>query len=193
MPQTVRTFICIELSSEMRRKLGEMISQLSRAAPQRSVRWDKADKIHLTLKFLGDTPQDDVTRIGAALANATRDTKKFSFALDGLGCFPNLKQPRVVWVGVKDSAALVDMQNRIETHIVPLGFPKEERAFSPHLTLGRVRREASRAEAASVGEAVRIRANQTFGIESVSRVILMKSDLQRGGSIYTPLFTTPLC
>lgn len=177
----------------MRRKLGEMIAQLSKTTPQRSVRWDKADKIHLTLKFLGDTPQDKVPRISEALANATRDIKKFSFALDGLGCFPNLKQPRVVWVGVKDSAALIEMQKVIETHIVPLGFPKEERAFSPHLTLGRVRREASRAEAASVGEAVRVRANQTFGIESVSRVIFMKSDLQRGGSIYMPLFMTPLC
>ncbi|MBI5713016.1 MAG: RNA 2',3'-cyclic phosphodiesterase [Chloroflexi bacterium] len=177
----------------MRGKLGEMIVQLSRATPERSVKWDKADKIHLTLKFLGDTPQEDVPRISEALINATRDIKKFSFTLDGLGCFPNLKQPRVVWVGVKDSAALIEMQNRIETHTVPIGFPKEDRAFSPHLTLGRVRREASRAKAASVGEAVRIRANQTFGIESVSRVILMKSDLQRGGSIYTPLFTTPLC
>ena len=177
----------------MRRKLGEMIAQLSRATPQRSVRWDKADKIHLTLKFLGDTRQDDVPRISEALANATREIKKFSFAVDGLGCFPNLKQPRVVWVGVKDSAALINMQKAIEKYVMPLGFPKEDRAFSPHLTLGRVRREASRAEAASVGEAVRARANQTFGIESVSRVILMKSDLQRGGSIYTPLFMTPLC
>jgi len=190
---TIRTFICIELSPEMRRKLGEMIGQLSHATPQRSVRWDRADKIHLTLKFLGDTPQGDVPRISEALANATRDIKKFSFTLDGLGCFPNLKQPRVVWVGVKDSAALIEMQNMIEKHVVPLGFPKEERAFSPHLTLGRVRREASRAEAASVGEAVRVRANQSFGIKSVSRVILMKSDLQRGGSIYTPLFMTLLC
>lgn len=177
----------------MRRKLGEMITQLSHATPERSVRWDKADKIHLTLKFLGDTRLEDVPRIGEALVSATRDVKKFSFAPDGLGCFPNLKQPRVVWVGVKDSAALIEMQNRIETHIVPLGFLKEDRAFSPHLTLGRVRREASRAEAASVGEAVRVRANQTFGVESVSRVILMKSDLQRGGSIYTQLFTADLC
>lgn len=190
---TIRTFICIELSPEMRRKLGEMITQLSHATPERSVRWDKADKIHLTLKFLGDTRQEDVPRIGEALVNATRDVKKFSFTPDGLGCFPNLKQPRVVWVGVKDAAALIEMQNRIETYIVPLGFPKEDRAFSPHLTLGRVRREASRAEAASVGEAVRVRANQTFGVESVSRVILMKSDLQRGGSIYTQLFTAGLC
>ena len=190
---TLRTFICIELSSEMRHKLGELIVQLSRAAPELAVRWDKADKIHLTLKFLGDARLDDVARIGEALVNATRDVKKFSFTLDGLGCFPNLKQPRVVWVGVKDSAALIEMQNRIETHIVPLDFPKEDRAFSPHITLGRVRREASRAEAASVGEAVRARANQTFGIESVSRVILMKSDLQRGGSIYTQLFTVNLC
>jgi 2'-5' RNA ligase len=170
-----------------------MIAQLIRAAPQRSVRWDKPEKIHLTLKFLGDTPQEAVPRIKEALTNATRDIKKFSFTLDGLGCFPNLKQPRVVWVGVKNSGALIAMQNRIETHIVPLGFPKEERVFSPHVTLGRVRREASRAEAASVGEAVRARANQSFGIESISRVILMKSDLQRGGSIYTNLFTVDLC
>jgi len=193
MSSTLRTFICIELSTEMRRKLGAMIAQLSRATPERAVRWDKAEKIHLTLKFLGDTRQEDVPRIEEALANATRDIKKFSFTPDGLGCFPNLKQPRVVWVGVKDSSALIAMQNRIETHIVPLGFPKEDRAFSPHITLGRVRREASRAEAASVGEAVRARANQTFGTESVSRVILMKSDLQRDGSIYTQLFTADLC
>ena len=177
----------------MRRKLGELIVQLGKATPERAVRWDRAEKIHLTLKFLGDTRLDDVARIEEALVNATRDIKKFSFTLDGLGCFPNLKQPRVAWVGVKDSAALIEMQNRIETRIVPLGFPKEDRAFSPHVTLGRVRREASRAEAASVGEAVRARANQTFGIESVSRVILMKSDLQRGGSIYTQLFTVNLC
>ena len=193
MTATLRTFICVELSSEMQHKLDEMIKQLRRATPERSVRWDKAEKIHLTLKFLGDTRQNDVPQISEALTQATRDIKKFPITLHGLGCFPNLKQPRVVWVGINPSPSLMALQRVIEKNISPLGYPTEDRKFSPHLTLGRVKREASSAEAASVGEAVRLRASQSFGVESISRLILMKSDLQRSGSIYTSLLSVDLC
>lgn len=193
MPARLRTFICLELSAALRQQLNTTSAELRAACPRAPVTWVPPEKMHLTLKFLGDTPENAVPRVRAVLHTLASATPKFSFAVSGLGCFPNFKQPRVVWAGLTNTSALGQLQKLVEAQIAPLGFPTEARSFAPHLTLGRVKPEAARAEVAALGEVIRLRALQNFGTESVAQIILMRSDLQRGGAIYTPLAKIDLC
>ena len=156
--------------------------------------WDRPEKIHLTLKFLGHIAAEDVARISEALTAAARAVAPFSFSVTELGCFPNFKRPRVVWAGVaaSDAPRVIELQKTVEVELVRLGYPREDRPFSPHVTMGRVRREVHPAEAAKVGQAVRTEAAAQFGNQAVNQIVLVKSDLQRGGSIYTRLFAADL-
>lgn len=193
-PALLRGFIAIELSSALRGQLAAVIARLTQTTPPRSVNWDRPEKIHLTLKFLGEIPVADLSRIQDALTTAARAVAPFSFAVTGLGCFPNLKQPRVVWAGLaaSDAPHVIELQKSVEAELARLGYPRDNRPFSPHVTMGRVRREVRPAEAAKVGQAVRAEAATQFGNQAVSQIVLVKSDLQRGGSIYTRLFAADL-
>ena len=193
-PQTIRAFIAIEFSPALREQFATIIAALRRDTPPRAVGWVKADNIHLTLKFLGDIPQTHIAPISAALAEAARDVESFSFSVSGLGCFPNLKRPRVLWAGIDPAGAknLIALQAAVEQQLAALPYPPEARAFSPHITLGRVRREARPEDAAKAGEAVRAQSKIELGQELVNAVTLMKSDLRPGGAVYTPLFIAAL-
>lgn len=162
--------------------------------PERTVSWVKTDLIHLTLKFLDDIPQNQIAKLAEALTHVAVQLAPFTITTTQLGCFPNLRQPRVIWVGLdRDSAShLIELQKAVEAATVPLGFPTEARPFSPHITLGRVRRDVLPAGAAKVGEAVKSTGRSEPASDSIQAVILMKSDLQRGGPIYTPLHKATL-
>ena len=193
-PQTLRAFVAVNFSPELRRALAEAIAGLSRATPNRAVQWVKADNIHLTLKFLGDISANDVPKIAEALAASVNSVEPFQFTAAGLGCFPNLRKPRVVWAGVEEDGArkLIALAEAVEAALNPLGYPPEERPFSPHITLGRVRRETPPPDAARTGQAVAAQPAVRYGIESVNAIHLMKSDLQPGGAVYTLLHKADL-
>jgi 2'-5' RNA ligase len=193
-PQTIRAFIAVEFSPALREQFAAIIAALSRATPPRAVSWVRAGNIHLTLKFLGDIPQTHVAPISAALKETANPFDPFSFSVSGLGCFPNLKRPRVLWAGIDPTGAktLIELQAAVEKQLATLDYPPEDRPFSPHITLGRVRREARPDEAGKAGEAVRARSRTELGSEFVDAVTLMKSDLRPGGPVYTPLFTATL-
>ncbi len=193
-PSLIRCFIAIEFSPALRRYLGSVSQKLANAAPERAVSWVKSDSIHLTLKFLGDTPHNIIVKLIESLTHVAAHLAPFALTTTQLGCFPNLRQPRVIWVGLdRDSAShLIELQKAVEAATVPLGFPTEARPFSPHITLGRVRRDVSPAGAARVGEAVKSAGRIEPASDSIQAVILMKSDLQRGGPIYTPLHKATL-
>ncbi|MBI3243344.1 MAG: RNA 2',3'-cyclic phosphodiesterase [Chloroflexi bacterium] len=193
-PQTLRAFIAIEFSPTLRGRLKNVIASLSQATPPDAVSWVKADNIHLTLKFLGNIPQTRIASISAALKEAVAPFDPFSFSVSGIGCFPNFKRPRVLWAGIDPAGAktLIELQARIENQVSPLGYPPEDRAFSPHVTLGRVRREARPEAAAKAGEAVRAQWQVELGTQRVNAVTLMKSELRPGGPVYTQLFIVAL-
>lgn len=157
--------------------------------PERAVTWVKPHLIHLTLKFLGDTPQIQIARLAEALSRIAVQSASFTLTTTQLGCFPNLRQPRVIWVGLdqRSTTHLLQLQKAVEAATVPLGFPTEARPFSPHITLGRVRREVSSTVAAQVGQVVNSTGPSDPATDAIQAVILMKSDLQRSGPIYTPL------
>jgi 2'-5' RNA ligase len=190
---TIRAFIAIPLPSSLQERLGALQRGLERRVPPNSVRWVRPKSIHLTLKFLGDIPRDDGPVIGEALSVVARHAPAFTYTAEGLGCFPHARRPRVVWVGIQEpSGKLAALQGAIEEALGPLGYPPERRAFTPHLTLGRVRRRTSRADAARIGEVIDSRPCETLAAVSVERFSLIQSVLKPSGAEYTPLATFQL-
>jgi 2'-5' RNA ligase len=134
-----------------------------------------------------------VDEVKDALDLAAAQVKPFTFDVGGLGCFPNTRRPRVVWVGLHDpTSTLVRLRDAIETQVAPLGFPTETRPFRPHLTLGRVQRHASKAEVIEIGAVVFNSTVATIGEMTVSQVSYIKSDLRPSGSVYTTLSAADL-
>ena len=190
---TLRLFIAIELPEPIIQALAEVQEQLRNRVPQGIVRWTRPTGIHLTLKFLGETPTHRKAAIETGIAKAVSGIEPFTLTAEGAGCFPNTRKPRVVWVGMGgEMDALSTLQKAVEREIAPLGFPTESRPFKPHLTLGRVNRRASREDAAIVGQAVADLRLGEIGRFVVAGISLMRSRLRPDGAIYTQLSYVPL-
>jgi 2'-5' RNA ligase len=186
--ETIRAFIAIPLPATLLDKLAALQRRLERQVPPRSVRWVRAEGIHLTLKFLGDTPTDRLPDIKQVLATVSRHAPACAFTAEGLGCFPNTHRPRVVWVGIREPTGRLEaLQGAIEEVVAPLGFPPEGRNFSPHLTLGRIGRRASRSDAALVGQLVADTDVGTLAEVAADRFCLIRSVLKPSGAEYTTL------
>jgi 2'-5' RNA ligase len=191
--EILRTFIAIELEESLRIAIARVEGKFKRQAPPGSIKWVAPEGIHLTLKFLGDTPASRVGEIEAALRAACAASAPFEFSVEGRGCFPNTRRPRVVWVAVRDRGQmLARLQAAIEQHVAPLGWPREARGFSPHLTLGRVTKGASPAAEAAVGQMVESSVVEQIGAQRVTAVNLIASDLRPAGAVYTTLVSMPL-
>lgn len=190
--EKIRTFVAIELPEEVGSALEELQSDLRRRLQTTAIRWVNPRGIHLTLKFLGNVPADQMDEVARALRAACAGVPPFEFSLAGLGCFPNPRRPRVIWVGLGgDLTLLHQLRDAVEEHIAPLGYPTERRAFAPHLTLGRVKR-ATRDEARRIGEVIEAADPGTVARVQVNQVNLMRSDLRRTGAIYTRLAAVAL-
>jgi len=190
---TVRTFIAIELSEDLREEIGLLQDELRTQLPRGSVRWVRPEGIHLTLKFLGDTPVDQVDQVKAALAQAAAEVGSFRVTVRGLGCFPNTRRPRVIWVGLEEpTGTLQRLRDAVEVHVAPVGFPTERRKFSPHLTVGRVQRRATSSEVREIGQRVAASAVGLVGEMEAVAVSYIKSDLKPSGAVYTTLLEAGL-
>ena len=145
------------------------------------------------MKFLGNIDAGRVDDITQGMQRACRELAPFKLALSNLGVFPNASRPRVVWAGVQgDLEPLVRLQTGIETHLARLGFPPENRPFTPHLTLGRVRDQASNPQRSRLGNAVSACFTEAPQPWSVQAAHLVRSDLGPRGATYTNLASVPL-
>jgi 2'-5' RNA ligase len=190
---TIRAFIAIPLPSPLLDELIAIQRRLEKRIPPRSVRWVRQEGIHLTLKFLGDTSTEKLPEIKQALAAVARNAPISTFTVGELGCFPNPRRPRVVWVGVQEpTGRLAVLQDAIEEVVAPFGYPPEGRGFKPHLTLGRVRRKVSRSDAAQVGEVVASITVETLAEVPANHFALIRSVLKPTGAEYTTLEEFPL-
>ncbi len=194
MPDEIlRTFIAIELDEALRSALQGIQDQFKRQMPPGSVKWVAPTGIHLTLKFLGDTPRSRVPEIEAALRTACAGSASFEVTVEGRGCFPNTHRPRVIWVAVRDRGQrLARLQAAVERHVAPLGWPTETRPFSPHLTLGRTAKSADSRVAAVIGQVVDKSVIEQISVQRVTAVTLIQSDLRPTGAVYTPLASVSL-
>ncbi len=184
----IRAFIAIPLPEALLRQLTTLQHQLEQKMPPRSVRWVRSEGIHLTLKFLGDTGREQLVQIEAALVEVARGGPPSTFTVGGVGCFPNASRPRVVWVGVQEpTRRLAALQDAIEEAMVPLGFPREGRGFSPHLTLGRVQQHASRSDVAHIGKVVSAARVGQLAAVAADHFTLIRSVLKPSGAEYNTL------
>ena len=170
----------------MQRGLGQLQDRLKRDGPP--VRWVDPTKVHVTLKFMGAVPAEQIPIVCDCTAQAATAATPFEVEAAGVGVFPNPNRPRVVWVGLQgDLDALRGLQARVEANLAAQGFPTEGRPFSPHLTLGRVRERAAPADVRTLGQAVTRLTVPVLGRWRVEQIVVMRSDLRPTGPIYTPL------
>jgi 2'-5' RNA ligase len=179
----IRSFLAIELPEPIQRKIGEVQGGLK--SSRADVRWTNPEKIHVTLKFFGNIEESKIDPIFKSIEEPIRNTLPFSLKVRGVGAFPHLKNPRVIWIGLVDEKeTLTSLQKQIETYLEKIGFQPEDRPFRPHLTLGRMK--SSRGKEELVGRMEKHK-EEEFGGFKVERVVLFKSDLRPSGPIYTPL------
>ncbi|MBN1573565.1 MAG: RNA 2',3'-cyclic phosphodiesterase [Deltaproteobacteria bacterium] len=188
----LRLFIAAEITEEMRSKLGELIEKLS--SPEDGVKWVRPGAIHLTLKFLGSVKEGDlkkVTEAGEEGVSGFKGMDDISLTVKELGTFPGgnkSRGARVIWVGLDgDIERLGAIRDSLEETFSKIGFPREDRDFRPHLTLGRVKGRADR----RMIERIEGMKDIILGDIRVSGLHLFKSDLRPTGAVYTSLFYYP--
>lgn len=185
-PEKIRLFVAVELPQKIKKQLQELQDQLRKFALD--AKWVKSEGIHLTLKFLGYVPKQEIPSITDALQSATKGYTAFSIRLNGCGFFPNARRPAVLWCGVV-CETLGDLQQDIESRMAGLGFAKETRAFSPHLTLARFRDPHGLIWLAKEVEKIK---DSNWGEFDANEIILYQSILHRTGAEYRALERFPL-
>jgi len=188
----IRAFIAIDLPTPIQQQLETISRQLQAKCNPSSVRWVPPRNIHLTLKFLGEVSSANLEMLQKILQSEASRHKCFDVSIGGLGAFPSIRRPRVIWIGVQAPGNLLSLQRSIEAETLRLGYAAEDRPFSAHLTLGRVSHSANPEEIRQIGDMLDKFKVGFLGAIQVDRVRLFRSDLQPGGAVYTTLFTASL-
>ena len=187
----LRLFIAVEIPAEIQQKVYKETANLRRSLDS-LVRWVAVENTHLTLKFLGDVAPSNVEFLIQMLRQEAEAISCFNIQLTGLGSFPSLKRPRVIYIGIQAPAALDSLQHGIESASRKLGYESEERSFSAHLTLGRVKQNATSSDQQKIRRAIESTQVDLLGSARVDSVHLFKSELKPSGSVYTRLYSAPL-
>jgi 2'-5' RNA ligase len=182
----IRSFVAVDLDAQVRHAVSALQRELARM--NADVRWVRAEGMHVSLKFLGSVEAPRLERVHDTLAAVVAAQRVLHVRTRGLGAFPGWRRPRVVWVGLHGDG-LVELAQCVEAALTPLGFEREQRPFTPHLTLGRVN---STRGWARLEEVCKAHLDDDFGESDIGAVTIYQSTLQRGGSLYTPLWTIPL-
>ncbi|NOH03856.1 MAG: RNA 2',3'-cyclic phosphodiesterase [Chloroflexi bacterium] len=188
----IRAFIAIDLPPPIQESVEKQTAALRRTLGGGLVRWVPAHNMHLTLKFIGNVAASHVDFLKQMLVQSADSHTPFDLQVGGIGSFPNSKRPRVIWVGIHAPAELTSLQTNIEKGALRLGYEKEERPFSPHLTLGRVRQNLDAADVQKIRSALESTQIGRIGAARIDAVHLYQSDLRSDGSVYTKLFSAPL-
>jgi 2'-5' RNA ligase len=180
--ETLRTFVALVLPESAhcviereQQYLGGRVS---------GVKWSNSHMIHVTLVFLGSTPAAAISKIGTVVRDVAACYKPINFTLQGIGAFPTARSPKVVWAGMRNCSALLDLQQQLADGLGEFGFQKDKTPFMPHINLGRVRDGSARSTLSALLEE---RHNQHFGEFLAARLAFIHSDLQPSGPVYTIL------
>ena len=185
----LRSFIAVEIPAEIQNAIADALASLKKTLPKPLIRWVAPQNVHLTLKFLGDVSPANLERLAETLKAEAASHEMFSISVGGLGAFPNPRRARVIWIGLDAPPALAALQRGVDAAAAQLGYPKEERPFSPHLTIGRVAQTASASDLQRIRSALESTKVGILGTVRVQAIHIFKSDLQPGGSVYTLLYT----
>jgi 2'-5' RNA ligase len=187
----LRAFIAIEIPADIKKAIAVKTARLQKDAGH-AVRWVAPENTHLTLKFLGELSPANVGLVSQALQAECNQQSVFEIVVCGVGCFPNPRRPRVIWVGLKAPPELNRLQRKVEAAAALLGYEAEDKPFSPHLTIGRVREQGSPDELNRLQEALSGLEIGELGRFATRAVTLFKSELLPSGPIYTPLFSAQM-
>jgi RNA 2',3'-cyclic 3'-phosphodiesterase len=179
----LRVFIALDIPADVRAAIGALIRRLQPSC--RAARWVRVEGMHVTLKFIGEAPEERVARVKAALA-AVRSAAPVEMRFAGTGFFPNERRPRVFWTGIHATPNLAELATEMEQRLELLGIPREQRAFHPHLTLARF---DSPTGLARLLDELRAAGAPELGAARTSEFHLYQSVLKRGGAEYTKLAT----
>ncbi len=186
--KSLRTFIALELPQNVLSFLESLQSKLKRDGVD--IRWVQPQNIHLTLKFLGDIPFQKCSEIEMALEEAGQRSAPMALCVKGLGVFPGIKNPRVIWAGLGgETMALIDLQKRLESYLANLGIKKEKRSFKAHLTLGRAKHKIHPDRLSAAIEQSMTFVPMNFKAE---HLVFFRSELKPTGAVYTRLYTKDL-
>lgn len=178
----MRSFISVNLAQDIKENISETMESLK--GRQWDVRWIPSGNLHITLKFLGEIRESSLQAIRNKLLQVSSRQTRFSIGLCGAGVFPDGRHPRIVWLGMPDSDRLKKLQEEIDVSMASLGFERERRLFSPHLTIGRIKTLTGTDLLMSRIETLK---NKDFGNIEVSNFSLMKSELKPAGAQYAIL------
>ena len=189
----LRAFVALEIPPKVQKDIYQATSNLRRGTGS-LVRWVPAENMHLTLKFLGDISPANVEFLTQMIRTEADSFHCFEIHLAGLGSFPNPKRPRVIYIRIQAPAELEALQHAVESATRRLGYESDDRSFSPHLTIGRVKNATrmSAADQQKIRHALEETEIDSLGTARVDSVHLYKSDLKPTGSVYTKLFSAPL-
>ena len=184
----MRTFLALEISPAIRQSVASVLESLSQQVPNRTVRWVRAENVHLTLAFLGDLPGESIPQVQEAVQTAAIEIPPLHLSVGGLGAFPRLQAPRVIWIGVQEpTGRLSALEARLEEGLRRLGWEPPDEPFRPHLTLGRVRRGAPRSDVERLAASLQTGASGDVGSMIAPEVVVFRSDLTPAGAVYTRL------
>lgn len=188
----IRSFIAIELPEEVKTELDKLQGALK--SPRFDfVRWVPAENIHITLKFLGNISSAQIHGIVDVMEELSKKFEPFELEVGGVGAFPNLRNPRVLWVGLGgDIDRLQVLHTSLEEKLIRLGFTKESRVFTPHLTLARLREHVSADQRHAFSDLISRRSVWLGCRFVVAAMSLMKSQLLPSGAVYTRMARTSL-
>jgi len=177
----------VDLEPAVLERLSSLQSHLRQCGGD--VRWVRPEGIHITLKFLGAVAPQRLDQVNTAVRAGIAGVPAATIGVQGIGGFPSLQRPRILWVGLRDDGTLAELARRIDVALAALGFVEEKRPFRPHATIGRVN---SWRGWTAIEKRIDEHINDDFGDSALREVIVYRSTLQRGGAVYTPLWTIPL-
>jgi 2'-5' RNA ligase len=180
----LRTFIAVDIGKAIRDRAVALQERLAQASS--GVKWVEPDNLHITLLFLGEVDDREVPTICRVVAEQVHEQESFQLSIERVGCFPNPRRPRILWIGVGDGTQeLCALHDRLEPPLLELGcYRREERKFAPHITLGRVKSDRP---VDKLAEALAKHAGWQGGQTTVNEILVMSSELTPQGPIYTVL------
>lgn len=182
----IRSFVAVDVTAQVRAALTVVVEELKEV--RADIRWMRPEAMHATLKFLGGVDRPRLERVRAAVEAAAGARPAMQLRTARLGAFPSWRRARVLWAGLH-GAGLTELAADFDAALVPLGFAAEQRAFTPHITLGRVRSQRGWPD---VERAAKPHLEDDFGSSDVACVTIYRTTLRPEGSVYTPLWTIPL-
>ena len=181
--ELIRTFIAVTLSEEIKKEIKKAQDEMKQLVD--GVRWVMPERLHITLKFLGDIQKEQISDISSAISKCCTGKQPFNLSIKGLGVFPNINKARIIWAGIDEGfEPLSQLACLMDEEFSKMGFENEQKPFKAHITLGRVKDFAKLDKFAS---GIKAYNEFVFGSETVKSITVMQSELHREGPVYTPL------